>query len=817
MQRQTPAPVPIMRTSFVGRQREVEDVQQLLDSARLVTVIGTAGCGKTRLAQQVASDMRTHYAEGVYWIELAPLADGALLPQAVCAALHISVPSQMAAMTVLKDAMRDQHFLLVLDNCEHLLDACRTLIEGILDASSATILATSREALGALGEQLYPLQPLPVPALHLTVDEMLRCDAVRLFVERARSLVPQFAVTPENAPSLTRICQKLEGIPLALELASARLNVLTVEQMAARVDDHFGFVQTAAHITHNYHRTIQSAVGWSYALLSPPEQRVLRRLSVCMGGCTLATAEAICAGDGIEPSEVINLVASLVNKSLLIAETLRAGEARYRMFEIIRQYVREQMIQMDEYTEICDRHLSCFVTLAESVAPQLIETEQARWLDVVETEYDNFRAAIIWAAEQRRGEWGLRLCCALYQFWAVRGRANEGYNGFTRLLVYLDDAASLALRVQALAYATFMAMFMFEPEPAERWSHMALALCEAGGAEGAKSLPLALAARVSAARTAGDMRTAYQISERVLALVLASGDRLMIGMQHYILGTTATTLQEYATAQQQLDTALRVAQQDNDQYRAAIAIMGKGDLARCEGRFADAQVLYEDCVVRFGLLRSERDLVTCERSLGYVQLRLRREQQAYHHFRLSLEMEQAGESRQGVYKGLLGFAALAAATGAKKVWARLHTFVLGTEAWLKVLPDSANSADQWDYYDILTAANITLEDDALAVERSRGRLLSLAQAVALALQIDVASDESNRAPSPLADLSPREREVAVLIARGLSNGDIAETLVLSKRTVEHHVANILSKLSFNQRTQIVRWAIENGLLSETPN
>jgi len=805
------AHLPVMLTSFVGRKHEVGEVKQFITSNRLVTLTGAAGCGKTRLAQRVADELPDQYPDGIYWVELAPLEDPALVAQTVLDGLFPQAQSNLSPVDALTEGLYMKQALLVLDNCEHLLEACRVLIERLLVLTSVTILTTSREPLGVLGEQRYPLRPMPVPPSDWAAHDITQFDAVQLFVLRARAILPQFAVTPQNAPYIIRICQKLEGIPLALELASARLNVLTLEQIAARIYDHFTLSEPAAHVMHSHHRTIREAVGWSYNLLSPHEQMVLCRVSVCVGSCSLSTAETLCSGD-IEVEAVVTLIASLVNKSLLTAETLDTGEARYSAFEIIRQYIRNHVLNRDAHTELRDRHLACFVELAERIEPELLTPDAVRWLNMLDREHDNFRAALAWAVEQGRGELGLRLGCTLHHFWIIRGHVEEGYLWFERLIPLVRDVTSLPLRVQALTNAAWMAMFTFNAPAAELWSQTAVALSEAAGKEGEDLMALALAGETSAARTTRDLHRAYRTTERILKLVEKSDDRMMIGMQHYIMGTMAIMLQDYADAAGHLDAATSIAKQNHDQFRTAIAIMAKGDLRRCQAHFGEAKLLYEDVVVRFGLLGAERDLATVQRALGYTYLRLGHPAQAYHHFAQSLEMHQRSSNRLGTHQALLGFAALAASLKLPETWVRLHAFVLSDQEWIHILPDATDDADKLDYYHLMSVSGITLKDTIPDAERARP--LSLSQAIDLALHVVVPPQAG--APA-LAKLSPRERDVAILIANGLSNGEIAETLVLSKRTVEHHVANILSKLGFTQRTQIVRWVTDNGLLSETPN
>src|SRR5512138_1418646 len=325
-------PLPAQLTSFIGREQEMAEVKQLLISSRLVTLTGAGGCGKTRLGLHVASDLQDTYADGVCWVDLAPLAEASLLPQAIAKALNTGEPSGRALLDMILDLLHDKRLLLVLDNCEHLASACAEFAHDVLcDAPYIGILATSREPLAVTGEMLYPVPPLALPPKS-QVTEIASYDSIRLFVERAQSVLPSFTLTSANALSVTDICGRLDGIPLAIELASARVNALTVEQIAARLDDRFALLTTAQHGVPSHHRTLRAALDWSYSTLSAQEQTLLRRLSVFAGGCTLEAVEQVCiaerprsgaqGSEGIAPEHIVDELSSLVNKSLVVAETL---------------------------------------------------------------------------------------------------------------------------------------------------------------------------------------------------------------------------------------------------------------------------------------------------------------------------------------------------------------------------------------------------------------------------------------------------------------------------------------------------------------
>ncbi len=812
-QRPPRANIPTVLTSFVGREREIDELRGLLASSRLVTLTGAAGCGKTRLAVRVAGAVSRQYADGVYWIELARLADSRLVHQAIAKAVNVVEQPGRPLVDGMLDALHDKQLLLVVDNCEHVLTACSQLAETLLGQTAVSIVATSREPLGVAGEMRYPVSPMALPSTTHSANDIGNFDAIQLFIERARAILPTFELTPDNAGVVASICRQLDGIPLAIELACARVNVLTVEQIASRLDDRFALLATAPHVIHSHHRTLRAAIDWSHDLLSTSEQIVLRRLSVFAGGCSLTTAEAVCVSNGVEREQVLELLSSLVNKSLVMAETLQGSEARYHLLEMIRQYAQEKLIASDEWSATHDRYLQCFLQLTEETAPKLLAQYQQWWFDWLEIEHDNIRVALAWALEQQHIEAGLRIAIALYQFWDRRNYMREGFTWFERLNRHLDDRIPLGVRVNALTFGCFLAMFLDNAPAATVWSQTAVALCETAGEEGKPFLSLALAAAVGAARTVGDAQTAYAISERIIKLERESPDNLKLGMQLYIHGWLAIALGKYDTAHTYLDEAMRYARQDDDPYRIAITLYTMGDLARCEQRSAQARAYYEESLALFRKLGAGRDIPVIERCLAYIALRIGDTQQAHTLFVQSLERQREQDNRLGIVQGLQGFAALAAVVGLPVASVRLHGFVMSYREGITIMKEPTDETDKLDYEYYAALVRAALNDEEFEAEQAKGRALSLQQAVEYALHLPVpALAPTTETDTPSHGLTEREREVVILIGRGLSNGEIADNLVLSKRTVEKHIANILSKLGFTSRAQIVRWAIENGLI-----
>jgi predicted ATPase len=384
--------LPIALTSFVGREQETTGLLRSLESSRLITLTGPGGCGKTRLALWLAHKVEESYADGALWVELASVTDASLVPQVLAKALHLPVQAEHTLIDVLVEALQEKQILIVLDNCEHLLKACALLVRTLSQVPGVRLLITSREPLSVEGEALYPVSPLALPPLEAGQEDIWKYDAIRLFVERAQAVVPAFRLTQENQETVTRICRRLDGIPLAIELASARVNLFSIQQIDERLDNRFALL-TSSQATEPHHRTLRTAIDWSYDLLSPQEQILFRRLAIFPSSCSIDAMEAVCAFEVLPREQILDLLASLVNKSLVMAGTLLVPQARYWMLESVRVYAKEKLNETGEAEILRNRHLAYFMEQAEIAAPNMRSGDQKRWLNWVETEHDNFRAS----------------------------------------------------------------------------------------------------------------------------------------------------------------------------------------------------------------------------------------------------------------------------------------------------------------------------------------------------------------------------------------------------------------------------------------
>jgi non-specific serine/threonine protein kinase len=709
--------------------------------------------------------------------------------------------------------LKAKHLLLVLDNCEHLIEECaRITVVLLARCVRLVVLATSREPLAIGGEVVLRVPPLHLPdrAQPVQTPSLLDYDAVRLFVERAHAVEPSFQLTASNAAAVVEICRRLDGIPLALELASARVNVLTVQELAARLNDRFALLTSGQRSgLEPRHQTLRAAIDWSYALLTAEEQTLLRRLGVFASGFSLDTAEAVYSGEGLAEGRMLDTVSSLVAKSLVVAETTSSAQARYRLLETIRGYALSKLDAAGEAARLRDRHLELFLARAEAAGPKLFDAYQQLWLNWLEGEHDNVRAALAWALESGRIEAGLRIANALARFWEIRGYVREGLTWFERLLAQAGEEIPLDIRASAFTIASYLADFLGDVSAIASYAREAVALAEGAGDAGKPILGFALGGLVASMRAAGDYQTAFTIGERIIQLCRDSSlPSFHLGMPLLVQGELALRLGDYESAQVLLDESLTLAREAGDNFRIAYILKCFGELAHCEQQYAEAQAAYEQSVALLRDLGATRDLANPLHNLGHTCLHLGDVERAYALFAESMAAHQAQQNRPGMAECLIGFAALAVVRGSPAAGTRLlaAAVALGVQnaksSWVV-------TRREYEYYLALARAKLT--EAELEAEQATGRALSLEQAIEYAQKLPLMSRATPAIREQSGDLTEREREVAALIAQGKSNGEIAGALVVSKRTVEKHIANILSKLGLTSRAQIVRWAIDHSL------
>jgi predicted ATPase len=601
----TPHNLPIQLTSFIGREKEIIEIKNLLAKSeggvRLLTLTGHGGCGKTRLALQSASSLLENFRDGVWLIELAPLADPALVPQTVANILGLKEEPGRSLLSTLTDHLRGKRILLIPDNCEHLVQASAQFADALLHACpDVHILVTSREMLGVSGERALVVPSLSMPDPHESpsVELLNQYEAVKLFAERARTVMPGFALTDENSIAITQICRRLDGIPLALELAAARLRMLPVEQIAARLDDSFRLLTGGSRTVLPRHQTLQALIDWSYELLTHAEQVVFRRLAVFAGGWTLEAAEAVCIGEGIKIDEVFDLLAHLLDKSLVLAEE-HGKTARYHLLETIRQYALAKLAASGEADAVRRRHATYYLALAE-VDVLLSAPLRSAWRDLMETEHDNLRAALAWSQSAINGaELGLRLAGAVGGVWTVRGYWSEGRGWLEGALAHADAEGvdNKQLRVWVLRELGFICTAQSDYEAGEVHFADSLKLFQELGDV---LWSTAVLDRLGGlARERGDTTTARLRLEESLATYRKLGDKDGITSSLNTLGEVLVMQEDTVGATRLLEESLTLSRELRDPNSIGWALNHLGHVAQLQGEYERATRLHQESLPFF--------------------------------------------------------------------------------------------------------------------------------------------------------------------------------------------------------------------------
>jgi predicted ATPase/DNA-binding NarL/FixJ family response regulator len=749
-------------TEFVGRRGELALVRQALSSARLVTLIGPGGIGKTRLAIEAASGARRAFSGGAGLAELGRLRDPALLVPEVARSLGLADKSARWAVASLSDRLAGRRVLLVLDQCEHLADACAVMADALLRACPGLrIIATSRHVLGVTGEVTVAVPPMAVPADGPAVPEELLCyEAVRLFADRAGAVLPGFAVDAGNGATVAAVCRALDGIPLAIELAAVRLRSLSPQQVLARLDQRFQLLSGGGPADQPHHRTLQGALEWSYDLLTEAEQAMWRRVSVFAGSFDLDAAEAVCAGDDIAAGAVVDLVDGLVAKSIL-SYAAGSAKARYRLLDTIGEFGLRKLRAAGRERPFRARHRDWYAALA--ARREAFGLRRAEWISDLDTDHENLRAAIEFCvSDPREVAAGAVLACHLWRYWETRGHLTEGRRIMAALLDKLDETA--AVRPQALWVAGF------------------LALVQGDAAGGRALLEAALAA---ACRAGDDQSVAYASS--------------YLGYAMHWLGEED---QGHALA----ENALALHQRSGDQVGVVLAQMQIGFIYLCAGEAPSAADWFGECARACQSSGITWYHAYARWGLGVAALLVADYGAAAGPVRAALDSMRRLDDPMGV---VLCLDALAWIAAAQDQAARALTLRAAADAAWAAIPATPQPALRKHHDAALAAARDAVTESAFAAAVAEGAAMSRAQAIAYALG-EPAGRKARSGTGPAAPhpgrLTRREQDVAALVARGLSNGEIASELVISARTVETHVQHIMDKLGVGSRAQIAAWS-----------
>jgi predicted ATPase/DNA-binding winged helix-turn-helix (wHTH) protein len=677
--------LPAQLNSFIGREREIGEIRHILANARLVTLTSVGGTGKTRLSLQVAAGVIDEYPDGVWFVELAPVDDERRVPQTVASVLGVKEEAGRPVSEALVKYVRDRHMLVILDNCEHLVQACADLAKQLLQAGAhLSILASSREHLHVAGEKIYPVPALTLPnwTRDTTIDALTNCEAVRLFIDRTVAVQPSFAVTPQNAAAVADICRRLDGIPLAIELAAARTSGLSVENIAARLTDCFRLLTGGDTTALPRQQTLRASIDWSYDLLTIPERVMLRRLAVFAGGWTVEAAEAVCAGGDVATSDVMDLLTRLVNKSLV---ALDAGGERYHLLETVRQYAHELLVSSGERDEVRRRHLEYCVAISEEARQALVGPRQGSWAARLDFERDNMLSAHTWCDEIDNGaELGLRLVYGLKMYWTFRGIMGLGHRITVEALARTRPDDRGAARCTALFDAGQMSCFMGRYAEARRYLDESLAIA------------------------------------RIL------GDKQMIAQALQPLGLACLGEGDFRTAREHLEEALHLARDVGDKRDVAAALNAMAQLHRMEGDLDTAELLYEHVLAHARDLADAASIAIGLLNLAMVWISRASVPRARGLLLQALDIVDDIGSKptgQGVLEGCAGLAAL------QKDWESTARFYGAAEAQSAKTGFHRDPTDDAFLAPRVAQARESLGDAAYADAENAGRALSYEEAM----------------------------------------------------------------------------------------
>jgi predicted ATPase/DNA-binding NarL/FixJ family response regulator len=764
-------------------------VQRLLATTRLLTLLGPGGIGKTRIALEVGRALSGDLAEKVVLVDLAPLADGALVAQAVASAVGVIEQSDRPLLSSLVDALASRQLLLILDNCEHVVDGCARVADALLaGCPRLRILATSREPLGITGEVLFP-----VPALALR-------EAAQLFVQRAQAVQPALEVDEQAVAS---ICQRLDGLPLAIELAAARTRLLTLDEIGARLADRFGLLTTGSRTAPARHQTLRATLEWSYDLLSAPEQRLLERLSVFVGGWTLAAAEAVCSGEGLEPRDLLDLLGRLVDRSLVVA-----AAGRYRLLESVRQFGAEHLDRRGEQERLAQQHAAYFLELGERADADLLGPCEDDALSVLEAELDNLRAALRWLVACGLAAEAQRLGAVLGLVWFFRSALSEGRAWLDRLLAMPTLEGATPQRARCLFADANIAAAQADYPAARHLAEEALRLWRQLGDAWHLGAALYLVGHLS--RILGDVAAAQALLDDAAASSHAAGNTYYEALSRIALADLHTGRADLATALRSAEEGRVLASQTGRPRLAVHALRSMADVQLERGELRAAAVLVEAAVrlareqrlsswwLVQGLLTRAR-VATLERDVARATALVIE----------ALSLSREIGNRAAIAPALDLAAQLAVIGGEPRRALVLSTAAARIRQTLggALLPASARLRRQLD------AALSALSPDVRRAAAREGERLEIDESIDYALAgLQPTPAAQNQ---PLDALTPREREVARLVAQGLSNRQVAERLVLTEKTAANHLGRVFEKLGVQSRGQLAARARELGLILGT--
>jgi predicted ATPase/class 3 adenylate cyclase len=753
-----PNNLPAQPTPLIGREKEVATLRDLLrrDDVRLVTLTGPGGTGKTRLGFQVAADLIDDFQDGVFFVGLAPITDAGLVAPPICQTLGLRETGGQPLLETLKEHLREKQILLLLDNFEQVLAAAPLVAELLAAAPRLKVMVTSRAVLHLRGEQEYSVPPLAVPDPKCLppVPVLSLYGAVELFVQRTLNVQPEFTITRENAPAVAEICCRLDGLPLAIELAAARIKLLPPEALLGRLGSRLKLLTGGARDLPARQQTLRSAIAWSYDLLDEAEKTLFRRLSVFVGGWVLGAAEAICnpksGAVGVLEIDLFDGVASLVDKSLLqqepgTRETGGGGEPRFGMLETIREFGRECLAASGEEAAMRRRHALCYLGLAEKADHKLVTPEQEVWLDRLEREHDNLRAAVEWFAQAGEAEKGVRLAAALWRFWVVRGYVAEGRERLARLLALPGAAVSKAeVRLKALNAAGFLAHAQGDYVAARSRFEETLPISRGLGDPIAYIGSLQHLGNMADAH--GDYAAARSWFEEMLTFAREVGDEEPIAWSLKNLGNMALRQGDYVAARAHYEQWLAMVQKFGNSGGVVIALNDLGNLAAAQGDYAAARAHYEQSLALFRELGNSGAVASTLNNLGNVAAAQSDYARARACYEQSLAIALELHSKGTIARLLEGFAGLAGAQAQPERAFRLA----GAAASLRgALGTPLPPEEQSRLERSLEPARERLPESQVAAAWAAGEAMSLQQAIDDALERKELGEDATLSGRPL--------------------------------------------------------------------
>jgi predicted ATPase/class 3 adenylate cyclase len=725
--------LPVQLTSFIGRERELAEAKHRFENARLLTLIGPGGTGKTRISLQLGANLLPDFKDGVWLVELAALTHPSMVLQSFARVVYVREQPGMPLKELVVDYLREKHLLLILDNCEHLIDTCAKLAEEFLHhAQNIKIIASSREALGIGGETVYRVPSLSLPEqVRYTSQAATGFESVQLFVERGAAASPGFHLTDGNASSVTQVCQRLDGIPLAIELAASRLRMFSVEQIAARLDDRFKLLTGGSRTALPRQQTLRALIDWSYDILTVEEQALLRRLSVFAGGWTFEAGEAVC-----DDPDFLDNLSRLINKSLVFQDENEGN--RYRLLETIRQYGRDKLLEFGEGMRFRNRHLEYFLTFAKTGGQYIQGREAFSWANELRTEYDNIRAALEWGLAEDI-ESALRIVSALPYFWITQGYAVEGRGWALDVLEKVksqnsrsNDLTDNQLNARADAYLSLsiIATDLGDNQLVLTSANESIRLAQRAGDQ--RILAFALAYLAAGKANLGEVEEAFPIAEEALTIARASKDEFALGYALTVMGeVSAMAKQDYESAQAYAEKSIALSKKMGYHWGYSMAIFGLGYMSKTLGDYQQARARFNDCLPIFHEIGDKHRINMIQSELAHIEREQGRYQQAIPMYRETIREWQRLGHRAAIAHQLECLAFIAKAQDQAECALKL----LGAAEALREKIKIAMTPPERIVYDReVTDLKVSMGENEFITMWSNGRELSMELAIQFAVE-----------------------------------------------------------------------------------